>query len=93
MKKRIKLFTLLPLVASCLAATGCSLLDKNAKTYYFQNLSPDFQITTKKMKLFFPDGGNVPYVDIAKFVKDFFLKNKCDTRQINNVCGIINYIN
>lgn len=70
MKKRIKLFTLLPLVASCLAATGCSLLDKNAKTYYFQNLSPDFQITTRKMKLFFPDGGNVPYVDIAKFVKD-----------------------
>ena len=51
MKKRIKLFTLLPLVASCLAATGCSLLDKNAKTYYFQNLSPDFQIATKKMKL------------------------------------------
>ena len=42
--KRIKITTLLPLAISCLGCVSCSL-DKNAKTYRFNNLSNEENAT------------------------------------------------
>ena len=67
--KRIKITTLLPLAISCLGCVSCSL-DKNAKTYRFNNLSNDFYIYKRYMRLYFPDQCNLPYVDVKSFVKD-----------------------
>ena len=67
--KKIKLITLLPLMATCLSVTGC-FNEKGAKTFKFTNLASDFYISTKRMKLYFPDEGNLPYVDLTKFISD-----------------------
>ena len=57
--KRIKITTLLPLAISCLGCVSCSL-DKNANTYRFNNLSNDFYIYKRYMRLYFPDQCNLP---------------------------------